>query len=367
MTIKIGDALDLSGSIQLMDAGTLFGQQWVPPNPPNGTINPATRWQPGYSSGLWSTNANGTGSLNISAINIGSELEVYLTLTGQKNLGMAFPITIDDPLVGPLRITPRLMTTAERAKVGTRPELKSQTWLSFACIAADSLAPPAYFEITAQLPKGAGCWPAFWALIRGQWPPELDIFELFGTNLTTSLHSTVDAWQAALPSSTAYVDRNSPDYSASQYINPTFDVSAGPHRYGSLIYPDMIATFVDGVCVQTWPVPSDLAHAAIYPIIDFAVGAKGSTAGTPAAGATSIGSMVISAVNIRSMPIIYGGGATGPTGATGATGGTGPTGAPTGATGPTGPSGGVTAAQLAPINAMVSELQAALAALKPSS
>lgn len=340
MTIQIGDTINLSGSSQLMNGATLFAQQWAAPNGPNGVINQATRWQPGYEAGLWSTNADGTGQFNVSAINMGSEIEVYLSLTGQNNLGIPFPVSVDDPVKGPLRITPRLMTTAERAKINTRPELSSQTWLSFACIATDSLAPPLWFEFTAQFSTGAGCWPSVWAIIRGQWPPEIDTFELFNTTLTTSVHSTSGAWQATLPASTTYVNRNGPDFTATQDINPTFDVSAAFHRYGSLVYPDGIATFVDGVCVQTWPVPSDLAHAAIYPIINFAVGAPGSGAGTPPTGATSVGSMVISAVDIRSMPTVYGSGVAPP---------------------PPPPPSGVTAAQVTALKTAMATEQTALA------
>lgn len=39
-----------------------------------------------------------------------------------------------------------------------------------------------YFEICAKFPAGRGMWPAFWlAAANGQWPPEIDVAEWFGS------------------------------------------------------------------------------------------------------------------------------------------------------------------------------------------
>ena len=48
-----------------------------------------------------------------------------------------------------------------------------------------------YFEITAELPEGAGAWPAFWLLpVDNCWPPELDVLEAFGDQ-PNQVHSAV--------------------------------------------------------------------------------------------------------------------------------------------------------------------------------
>jgi beta-glucanase (GH16 family) len=53
-----------------------------------------------------------------------------------------------------------------------------------------------YFEMRAQLPTGAGLWPAFWLLPADQrWPPEIDVMEQLGQDTHTifvGTHSAAD-------------------------------------------------------------------------------------------------------------------------------------------------------------------------------
>lgn len=45
------------------------------------------------------------------------------------------------------------------------------------------LQPGAYIEARIKVPDCDGCWPAFWTAPPNVWPPELDIFEFFGTGV----------------------------------------------------------------------------------------------------------------------------------------------------------------------------------------
>jgi beta-glucanase (GH16 family) len=45
------------------------------------------------------------------------------------------------------------------------------------------LKPGMYVEARVKVPRCDGCWPAFWAVPKTQYPPELDVFEYFDTSV----------------------------------------------------------------------------------------------------------------------------------------------------------------------------------------
>jgi hypothetical protein len=103
-----------------------------------------------------------------------------------------------------------------------------------------------YFEMSAQLPKGQGLWPAFWLLpTSGAWPPEIDILEVLGNDLTT-LYTF--AHSSALTGSHTYIGGS----------HRVTDMSVGFHTYGLNWQADYLTWYFDGVEIQKLPTPSDM-------------------------------------------------------------------------------------------------------------
>lgn len=110
-----------------------------------------------------------------------------------------------------------------------------------------------YFEMTAELPEGAGAWPAFWMLpVNNEWPPEIDILEAFGDQ-PNQVHTavigsggTTDTWSQV-------------------------DTSGGKHAYGMKWTPYDITFYVDGVEIMSTPTTSEF-HNPMYLIANLAIG-----------------------------------------------------------------------------------------------
>lgn len=110
-----------------------------------------------------------------------------------------------------------------------------------------------YFEMTAELPEGAGAWPAFWMLpVDNEWPPEIDILEAFGDQ-PNQVHTAVigadgitDTWSQV-------------------------DTSSGSHRFGAMWTPYEVTFYVDGVEIMSTPTTPEL-HDPMYLIANLAIG-----------------------------------------------------------------------------------------------
>ena len=122
-----------------------------------------------------------------------------------------------------------------------------------------------YFEMRAQLPAGEGLWPAFWLLPADHsWPPELDVFEVLGSDPTTAVvgvHSVATGEHTTAGAAVA-----------------TADLSEGFHTFGVNWEPDVIQWYIDGVEVAEVPTPADM-NQPMYLLASLAVGGEGSWPG----------------------------------------------------------------------------------------
>ncbi len=118
-------------------------------------------------------------------------------------------------------------------------------------------------EVSAKLPAGDGMWPAIWLLPSSlDWPPEIDIMEMLGSDPTmiyASTHSGANNDSSTLP---VYVG----------------DTTQAFHTYGLDWEPNTITWYFDGNAIRTVATPSDM-HQPMYLLINLAVGGAGSWPG----------------------------------------------------------------------------------------
>lgn len=98
-----------------------------------------------------------------------------------------------------------------------------------------------YAQVTMQVPKGQGVWPAFWLLPLesanpGQRAGEIDVFEGQG-NLPSTAFATY-VW-------------NNPSQHIQKVLDTGTDLSAGYHTYGVDWEKNQITWYVDGKAIQT--------------------------------------------------------------------------------------------------------------------
>lgn len=122
-----------------------------------------------------------------------------------------------------------------------------------------------YFEMSAQLPRGRGMWPAFWMLpTDGSWPPEIDVMEMLGHAPETYYVSLHDR------------PKGPPLDEVAAIVAP--DLSAGFHVFGVSWRPDHISFYLDDVLVHESATPTDM-NRAMYLVANLAVGGAGSWPG----------------------------------------------------------------------------------------
>ncbi len=130
-----------------------------------------------------------------------------------------------------------------------------------------------YFEMRAEMPTGAGFWPAFWLLPENNtWPPELDVTEQIGSKPGidyVTAHTNVGGFNSTIGSA---IDVG--------------DTTQGFHTYGVDWTPTTITWYFDGQEIAICATPADM-HTPMYMIANLGVGGVGSWPGPTTAGATA--------------------------------------------------------------------------------
>ncbi|MEZ4804580.1 MAG: glycoside hydrolase family 16 protein [Bacteroidia bacterium] len=96
-----------------------------------------------------------------------------------------------------------------------------------------------YFEIRSKNPSGAATWPAFWLTGATRWPPEIDIFEMYGKKSGKSVHNqlTTIHWGKTNSKSRGYLSRK---------INLPNNTDSLFHIYACEWTPNQIKFYTDG-------------------------------------------------------------------------------------------------------------------------
>lgn len=154
---------------------------------------------------------------------------------------------------GALNLVAQPTDDATKAIIGDHPYTSGQvnTFNSFSQTYG-------YFEMRAELPQGAGLWPAFWLLPENnQWPPEIDVMENLGDNMNKYYTTDHTAETGSHTMSTTNIT--------------TADLSAAYHNYGVDWESDKITWYFDGKQVFQVDTPADM-HDPMYMVANLAVG-----------------------------------------------------------------------------------------------
>lgn len=100
-----------------------------------------------------------------------------------------------------------------------------------------------YFEIKSINPKGPATWPAFWLTGANGWPPEIDIYEMYGRKTGETIHNQFATlhWGKTGTKSRGFL---------SQKINLPNNSDSVFHTYGCLWTPYFISFYTDGHLVS---------------------------------------------------------------------------------------------------------------------
>jgi beta-glucanase (GH16 family) len=101
-----------------------------------------------------------------------------------------------------------------------------------------------YFAIRSKNPHGPATWPAFWLTGKYHWPPEIDIFEMYGHCQGNDIHTqTMSMHFGKIETHTKT--------SLTKSVNLSPDTDTSFHIYSCLWEPARVQFFTDGVLLKT--------------------------------------------------------------------------------------------------------------------
>lgn len=115
-----------------------------------------------------------------------------------------------------------------------------------------------YFEIRANLPEGAGFWPAFWLLPQGlTWPPEIDVFEMLGHEMNIPKQG--------------FIFTSNSTQSSVRFEPVMTNLGGAYHNYALLWEPGSLVYFIDGA--ETARIErSEVPAIPMYVLLNMAIG-----------------------------------------------------------------------------------------------
>ena len=152
-----------------------------------------------------------------------------------------------------------------------------------------------YFEICAKFPAGKGLWPAFWlAAQNGNWPPEMDIAEWFGS---------IEGMQIGQPFATGGNAGNMWQSAWFYGAEPT----KGYHRYAmwwTTTSPAKILYYVDGRMVHEIDGTTSnlISNTPMYIILNSGTWAPATRGGPPDATTVFPNSFCVDYVRVYTTP-----------------------------------------------------------------
>ncbi len=101
-----------------------------------------------------------------------------------------------------------------------------------------------FFAIRSKNPSGPATWPAFWLTGKNNWPPEIDVYEMYGKSTGKTVHRqtmTLHFGKIETRTKTHLM----------KAVNLSKDTDSAFHIYACLWTPDRVVFYTDGVPVRS--------------------------------------------------------------------------------------------------------------------